>query len=80
VVVKDLPGRIGIFLYSTEIISYYSDETFTVRNGGYNTPTTSRRVTQFTPDGYVFFHQDKHLTVNNKRGSFEEIKLPVEKE
>lgn len=49
------------------------------RNGGFNTPTTSRRVTQFTPDdGYVFFHHRKQLTLHGQTGSAENIRLPVD--
>lgn len=76
---RDLKDTIHVTLYSTRIVSYYPDETFSVNNGGFNTPTTSRRVTQFTPDGYVFWHHKKmlHTRLNGKKINAEGLKLPV---
>lgn len=70
----------GVVLYGTEIVTYYPSETFSVRNGGFNTPTTRTRVTQFTPDGYVFFHEKKKLTLIGVKGSVEDVKLQVKRE
>jgi hypothetical protein len=77
--IGDLSGPIHVVLYETRIVTYYPDETFSVANGGYNTPTTSRRVTQFTPDGYIFGHQDKKLALNGKKGSAENQRFPVKR-
>lgn len=53
---------ISLVLYNTEVVRYYPDETFSVDNGGFNTPTTRQRITQFTPDSYIFWHEKKQLT------------------
>ena len=55
---------IAIVLYDTEIIRYYMDGTFSVDNGGYNTPTTASRVTQFTLPGYSAYHAKKQMWLN----------------
>lgn len=52
------PRWYALVLYDTEIVRYYRDGTFSVDNGGYNTPTTSTRVNQFTPDAWSFWHHD----------------------
>lgn len=46
----------AVVLYDTEIVRYYPDGTFSVDNGGYNTPTTRQRITQFTPKGWNAWH------------------------
>lgn len=69
---RDLEDTIHIVLYATRIVSYYPDGTFTVQNGGFNTPTTASRATQFSPEGYWFFHTNKKL---NQEG----VRLPVKK-
>lgn len=51
---------IAIRLYNTDIVTYYPDETFEADNGGFNTPTTSNRCTQFGP-GCYFSHANKVL-------------------
>jgi hypothetical protein len=55
----------GIVLYNTEIVRFYQDETFSVDNGGFNTPTTSTRVTQFTPMGYSAWHSKGKMMLNS---------------
>jgi hypothetical protein len=70
---------IAIVLYRTEIVRYYPDGTFSVDNGGYNTPTTVRRVTQFTPVGYSAFH-DKKLMRLNGQPTGHDNRYPVNKE
>lgn len=57
----------SIVLYDTEIVRYYRDnQTFSVDNGGFNTPTTATRVTQFTPAGYYAMHFRKQLVLNGR--------------
>lgn len=57
----------AIVLYRTEIVRYYADnQTFSVDNGGFNTPTTASRVTQFTPAGYSGWHHEKKLVLNGR--------------
>lgn len=46
----------AIELYSTKIIRYYPDGTFSVSNGGFNTPTTTERLTAVLPDGFRAYH------------------------
>lgn len=53
--------EIEIVLYYTPIVRYYADGTFSVDNGGFNTPTTSRRITQFTPRWFWAYHENKKL-------------------
>lgn len=74
---RDLEDNLHVVLYATRIVTYYPDETFSVRNGGFNTPTTSSRVSQFTPDGYVFYHKGRKLTVNNESKTAEGKRFPV---
>lgn len=45
-----------VLLYNTEIIRYYPDGTFSVNNGGHNTPTTSARLNAVLPDGFRCYH------------------------
>ena len=52
---------IGIKVYNTTVIKYHNDDTFEVDNGGYNTLTTSTRVNQFGPKGWLFWHHQKVL-------------------
>jgi hypothetical protein len=56
--------NIAVVLYDTEIIRYYPDGTFSVDNGGYNTPTSASRVTQFTPPPYWAHHSSKKMLLN----------------
>lgn len=56
---------IGLKLYHTIIVAYYANGQFSVDNGGFNTPTTSRRINQFTPAGWHFHHHQKKLAVWN---------------
>lgn len=46
----------AVILYNTEIIRYYPDGTFSVDNGGHNTPTTSARLNAVLPDGFYSYH------------------------
>jgi hypothetical protein len=55
------PPSYEIILYRTPIVRYYPDGTFSVDNGGFNTPTTSSRVSQFTPDWFTGQHERKKL-------------------
>jgi hypothetical protein len=67
-VLSEAPGiepYMAIVLYDTEIVRYYPDGTFSVDNGGFNTPTTSSRITQFTPDGFHAWHKDKQIILTN---------------
>jgi hypothetical protein len=51
-----IPTRFAIRLYNTEIIRYYPDGTFSVDNGGFNTPTTTERLQVVLPDGFRCYH------------------------
>lgn len=62
-----IPAAYAIVLYSTEIVRYYADGTFSVCNGGYNTPTTSSRISQFTPPGFYVWHDRKKLVMFSMR-------------
>ena len=59
----------AIVLYDTEIIRYYPDGTFSVDNGGFNTPTTAYRLSAVLPDNfYNAFHHQKQLGLRHKDG------------
>lgn len=49
-------GYIAVVLYNTEIIRYYPNGTFSVDNGGHNTPTTRERLQAVLPDGFRCYH------------------------
>lgn len=71
------PEAIDIILYKTPVVRYYNDGTFSVDNGGYNTRTTAMRITQFTPEGFSFCHQDKKLTGGGVHGCTHEHRFSV---
>lgn len=58
----------AVVLYRTEIVRYYPDGSFSVDNDGHNTPTTSSRVTQFTPNGWYVWHEEKQLAMHGPKG------------
>lgn len=58
---KDERGTFEIIFYDTCIVKYYADGSFSVDNGGFNTPTTSTRINQFTPRWFSVSHVDKKL-------------------
>lgn len=49
---------IGIRLYGTVILTYHPDNTFEAHDGGFKTPTTKSRISQFGPAGYHFYFSD----------------------
>lgn len=69
VVHRVAPDAIAVRLYETDIITYYADGTFTADNGGFNTPTTSTRCTQFGPRGWFFYHHKKKLGGRGPHGN-----------
>ena len=40
---------IALVLHSTAVVTYHRDGTFTIYGGGWNTPTTKRRIGDFSP-------------------------------
>lgn len=62
-VVRLSRNSIGIRLYSTFILTYYSDGTFEGDdgNGVFATPTTAERCNQFGPRGWHFYRFKKRL-------------------
>ena len=69
----------AIVLYKTEIVRYYENEMFSVDNGGYNTPTTAKRINQFTPRDYSFFHHNKKLAGCGSNECTHDHRMPVQK-
>jgi hypothetical protein len=59
--VADRGDYMAVWLYDTEIIRYYPDDTFSVDNGSFNTPTTSERLTAVLPSEFIAFHHRKKL-------------------
>lgn len=45
-------GSVGITLHSTRVVTIHPDNTYTLRTGGWYTPTTKDRINQYIP-GYV---------------------------
>jgi hypothetical protein len=58
----------AVELYSTKILRYYPDGTFSVSNGGHPTPTTTARLNAVLPEGFSAFHQERMLGLNYRRG------------
>lgn len=56
-----LTSYYAVVLYETEIIRYYPDGTFSVDNGGFNTPTTLYRLSAVLPPRWMVFHYRKQL-------------------
>lgn len=61
----DLGSYIAVVLYDTQIVRYYPDGTFSVDNGGFNTPTTSERIGAVVPDGFWAYHKQKMLGLHH---------------
>lgn len=59
----------AVTLYKTEIVRYYPDGTFSVDNGGWNTPTTSERLQAVVPEGFRTYHQQKRLGMTGPYGT-----------
>jgi hypothetical protein len=45
-------GSVGVMLHSTYVVTIHEDNTYTLRTGGWYTPTTKDRINQYIP-GYV---------------------------
>jgi hypothetical protein len=76
-----MAGYIAIVLYQTEIVRYYPDGTFSVDNGGYNTPTTRTRIMQFTPSWFWCYHDKKKLVGSGAKGELTHaVRMPVERQ
>jgi hypothetical protein len=58
----------AVVLYDTKIIIYHPDGMFEADNGGFDTPTTSQRASQFGPEGFSFWHDNKNLVANHVGG------------
>lgn len=69
---------IAVKLYATDVVIYYPDGTFSVDNGGWNTPTTSARIRQFTPKWFYVWHHKMKLHGNaGKEPLSHEVKIGV---
>lgn len=42
-------GSVGITLHSTCVVRIHEDGTYTLSNGGWQTPTTKDRINQYSP-------------------------------
>jgi len=54
-------NAVGVKLYDTVIVKFYKNGTFSVSNEGFNTLTTAYRISQFTPEGWTFWHAQNML-------------------
>lgn len=63
----------AVRLYETEIIRYYPDGTFSVDNGGFNTPTTMYRLNAVLPEGWTANHHKKQLALRRNGGPWLEF-------
>jgi hypothetical protein len=41
-------GSVGIMLHSTYVVTIHADDTYTLRTGGWYTPTTKDRMNQYS--------------------------------
>jgi hypothetical protein len=44
-------GSVGIMLHSTYVVTIHEDNTYTLRNGGWYSPTTKDRMNKYLPAG-----------------------------
>jgi hypothetical protein len=60
-------GDYALVLHQTPIITWHLDGTITLNDGGWNTPTTYRRMNEFLPSGIHIYRKDWNMEMNLKR-------------
>jgi len=55
--VENRGDHLGVFLYETEILSYYEDGRIVLNSGGRKTPTTKQRLSDYLPRGYFIYQK-----------------------
>lgn len=73
------PATYAIELYSTKIVRYYPDGTFSADNGGFRTPTTRARIEAVIPAHYMVSHDKKLLRVSGFYPATHAVRIPVDK-
>ncbi|HYH64728.1 MAG TPA: hypothetical protein VD866_08555 [Urbifossiella sp.] len=59
-------GKVYVRVHDTDILVFYPGGSFSADNGGYNTVTTSDRLTQFGPRNVRFYHAAGNLFCENR--------------
>lgn len=62
-------GSIGITLHSTIVVKIHTDGTYTLSNGGWQTPTTKDRINQYTPFRITQRNFEWYITVPTSHGT-----------
>jgi len=62
-----IDGDYALVLHNTPIITWHLDGTITLNDGGWNKPTTYRRMNQFLPSGIHIYRKDWNMEMNLKR-------------
>jgi hypothetical protein len=63
-------SSIQVVLGDTPIVTHHPNGSFTLDNGGWYTPITAMRMTEFTPPGYSVWKQDHFWYVDSVFGTF----------
>jgi hypothetical protein len=62
-----IDGDYALVLHNTPIITWHLNGTITLNDGGWNSPTTYRRMNQFLPSGVNVYRKDWKMEMNLKR-------------
>ena len=62
-----IDGDYALVLHSTPIITWHLNGTITLNDGGWNTPTTYKRMNQFLPSSVHIYRKDWKMEINLKR-------------
>ena len=62
-----IDGDYALVLHNTPIITWHLDGTITLNDGGWNSPTTYRRMNQFLPSSVHIYRKDWKMEINLKR-------------
>lgn len=57
-------------LYNTDVVCFNEIGNLTIRNGGYETPMTSRVINNFLPEGTYVFQKKHNWYITGKNGTF----------
>lgn len=58
-------GSVGITLHSTCVVKIHQDGTYTLSNGGWQTPTTKDRINQYSPVRVYQRNYEWFVTLHN---------------
>ena len=52
--IKNSDGSIAVRLHTTDILTFNTDNTITVKTGGWHTVTTKARINEYLPANYIY--------------------------